>query len=206
MKKIHTCWSPAVITSLPRYFITWGGFRQPNRGSMGPECPSKSCKTKPWSCPLISNATWKTKHATIWPANHRYKPLQILRVFWYNSIKNEQWIKKKKKKKESQDLQNKTSWHKTHPIPIPFLWVSSVRCFKSVPTATVRSGGILLLLYLFISMVFKPCTELAVGLRKRVIKALAWRCFVLLFNAILSVPAAGCSSFCSQALQTKCLG
>lgn len=111
-----------------------------------------------------------------------------------------------KKKKVSQNLQNKTSWHKTHPIPIPFLWVSSVRCFKSVPTATVRSGGILLLLYLFISMVFKPCTELAVGLRKRVIKALAWRCFVLLFNAILSVPAAGCSSFCSQALQTKCLG
>lgn len=95
-EKIHMYWSPAVITSLPHYFMPRGGFRQPNRGCMDPKCPSKSCKTKPCFCPLISNATCKTKHATIWPANHRCKPLQILRVFRCNSMKNEQLIKKEK--------------------------------------------------------------------------------------------------------------
>lgn len=116
MKK-YVCWSPAVITSLPHYFMTRGGFRQPNRGCMGPKCPSKSCKTKPCSCPLISNATWKTKHATIRPANHRCKPLQILRMFWYNSIKNERLKKKKRKKIRIY----RTKSHDIKPTPSPSL-------------------------------------------------------------------------------------
>ena len=93
--------------------------------------------------------------------------------------------------------------HNIKPTQLPFLWIWT--CI-ALNLQLLQLLGVAEYLSIDLNRVLKPCTNLGTGLWKRTSKGLAWWCFVLLLDAILSIAAASCSSFNSQALQSMCLG